>query len=131
MRLLNASGCLDALAAPEVARTLDVFVTKTVTPLAREGNAPVRIAEVDVGMLNAIGLANPGAEAFVAEHLPRLAELGVPLWVSVGGLAVEDYVAVAEQVSRDEVEVLELNLSCPNVDEVPENVGGSWPPCAR
>jgi len=123
LRLLNASGCLDALAAPEVARTLDVFVTKTVTPLAREGNAPVRIAEVDVGMLNAIGLANPGADAFVAEHLPRLAELGVPLWVSVGGLAVEDYVAVAEQVSRDEVEVLELNLSCPNVDEVPENVG--------
>ena len=123
MRLLNASGCLDALAAPEVARTLDVFVTKTVTPLPREGNAPVRIAEVDVGMLNAIGLANPGAEAFVADHLPRLAELGVPLWVSVGGFAVDDYVAVAEQVSRDEVEALELNLSCPNVDEVPENVG--------
>jgi dihydroorotate dehydrogenase (NAD+) catalytic subunit len=123
LRLLNASGCLDALAAPGIARTLDVFVTKTVTPLPREGNAPVRIAEVDVGMLNAIGLANPGAEAFAADHLPRLAELGVPLWISVGGFAVEDYVAVAEQVSRDEVEALELNLSCPNVDEVPENVG--------
>ncbi len=123
MRLLNASGCLDALATPEVARTLDVFVTKTVTPAPREGNAPVRIAEVEVGMLNAIGLANPGVEAFVAEHLPRLAELGVPLCVSVGGFAVEDYVAVAEQVARDEVEALELNLSCPNVDEVPENVG--------
>ena len=123
MRLLNASGCLDALAAPEVARALDAFVTKTVTPLPREGNAPVRIAEVDVGMLNAIGLANPGAKAFAADHLPRLVELGVPLWVSVGGFAVEDYVAVAEQVSRDEVETLELNLSCPNVDEVPENVG--------
>jgi dihydroorotate dehydrogenase (NAD+) catalytic subunit len=123
LRLLNASGCLDALTAPEVARTLDVFVTKTVTPLPREGNAPVRIAEVDAGMLNAIGLANPGVEAFVTEHLPRLAELGVPLWVSVGGFAVEDYADVAEQVSRDEVEALELNLSCPNVDEVPENVG--------
>ena len=123
MRLLNASGCLDALAAPDVARTLDGLVTKTVTPLPREGNAPVRIAETEVGMLNAIGLANPGVEAFVAEHLPRLAQLGVPLWVSVGGFAVEDYVAVAEQVSRDEVETLELNLSCPNVDEVPENVG--------
>ena len=123
MRLLNASGCLDALAAPEVARALDAFVTKTVTPLPREGNAPVRIAEVEVGMLNAIGLANPGAKAFAADHLPRLVELGVPLWVSVGGFAVEDYVAVAEQVSRDEVETLELNLSCPNVDEVPENVG--------
>jgi dihydroorotate dehydrogenase (NAD+) catalytic subunit len=123
LRLLNASGCLDALAAPEVARTLDVFVTKTVTPLPREGNAPVRIAETEVGMLNAIGLANPGVEAFVAGHLPRLAALGVPLWVSVGGFAVEDFVAVAEQVSVDEVEALELNLSCPNVDEVPENVG--------
>jgi dihydroorotate dehydrogenase (NAD+) catalytic subunit len=123
LRLLNASGCLDALAAPEVARTLDAFVTKTVTPEPREGNAPVRIAEVEVGMLNAIGLANPGVEAFAAEHLPRLRELGVPLWVSVGGFAVDDYVAVAERVDRDEVEALELNLSCPNVDDVPENVG--------
>jgi dihydroorotate dehydrogenase (NAD+) catalytic subunit len=124
LRLLNASGCLDALAAPEVARTLDVFVTKTVTPLPREGNAPVRIAETEVGMLNAIGLANPGVDAFVAEHLPRLSELEVPLWVSVGGFALDDYVLVAERVAaRDEVEALELNLSCPNVDEVPENVG--------
>jgi dihydroorotate dehydrogenase (NAD+) catalytic subunit len=124
LRLLNASGCLDALAAPEVARSLDVFVTKTVTPLPREGNAPVRIAETEAGMLNAIGLANPGVDAFLAEHLPGLARLGVPLWVSVGGFAVEDYVQVAERVgARDEVEALELNLSCPNVDEVPENVG--------
>ena len=123
MRLLNASGCLDALTAPDVARELDAFVTKTVTPLPREGNAPVRIAETDVGMLNAIGLANPGVEAFVAEHLPRLAELGVPLWVSVGGFSVEDYAHVARRVGeRDEIAALELNLSCPNVDEVPENV---------
>jgi len=124
LRLLNASGCLDALAAPEVARSLDAYVTKTVTPLPREGNAPVRIAETELGMLNAIGLANPGVDAFLAEQLPRLAELGVPLWVSVGGFSLEDYVHVAEQVgARDEVETLELNLSCPNVDEVPENVG--------
>ena len=124
MRLLNASGCLDALAAPEVARTLDAFVTKTVTPLAREGNAPVRIAETELGMLNAIGLANPRIDAFLEQHLPRLAELGVPLWVSVGGFSLEDYVQVAGRLAvRDEVEALELNLSCPNVDEVPENVG--------
>lgn len=124
MRLLNASGCLDALAAPGVARTLDAFVTKTVTPFAREGNAPVRIAETELGMLNAIGLANPGIDAFLEQHLPRLAELGVPLWVSVGGFSLEDYVQVAGRLAtRDEVEALELNLSCPNVDEVPENVG--------
>jgi dihydroorotate dehydrogenase (NAD+) catalytic subunit len=123
LRLLNASGCLDALTAPEVTGTLDAYVTKTVTPLPREGNAPVRIAETEVGMLNAIGLANPGVDAFLVEHLPRLAALDVPLWVSVGGFAVEDYVHVAERLEpRDEIETLELNLSCPNVDEVPENV---------
>ena len=124
MRLLNASGCLDALTAPEVARSLDAFVTKTVTPLPREGNAPVRIAEVEGGMLNAIGLANPGRERFVAETLPRLAELGVPLWVSVGGFCIEDYAETCALLEgRSEVAVVELNLSCPNVDEVPENVG--------
>jgi dihydroorotate dehydrogenase (NAD+) catalytic subunit len=124
LRLLNASGCLDALTAPDAARRLDGYVTKTVTPLPREGNPPVRIAELDVGMLNAIGLANPGIDAFVAEHLPRLAELGIPIWVSVGGFAVADYVAVAARLDeREEVASLELNLSCPNVDEVPENVG--------
>ena len=124
MRLLNASGCLDALAAPEVVRGLDAYVTKTVTPLPREGNAPVRIAETELGMLNAIGLANPGIDAFLEHHLPRLAELGVPLWVSVGGFSLEDYVHVAGRLARrDEVETIELNLSCPNVDEVPENVG--------
>jgi dihydroorotate dehydrogenase (NAD+) catalytic subunit len=75
-------------------------------------------------MLNAIGLANPGIDAFLEQHLPRLAELGVPLWVSVGGFSLEDYVHVARRLAgRDEVEAVELNLSCPNVDEVPENVG--------
>ena len=124
MRLLNASGCLDALTAPEVARSLDAFVTKTVTPLPREGNAPVRIAEVDGAMLNAIGLANPGRERFCAETLPQLAELGVPVWVSVGGFCVEDYAETCELLEgRSEVAAVELNLSCPNVDEVPENVG--------
>jgi len=124
LRLLNASGCLDALTAPQIARELDAFVTKTVTPLAREGNPPVRIAETEVGMLNAIGLANPGIEAFLSGHLPQVAALGPPIWVSVGGFSVQDYVTVAEQLGgRTEVAALELNLSCPNVDEVPENVG--------
>ena len=124
MKLLNASGCLDALTAREVSRSLDAFVTKTVTPLPREGNAPVRIAEVDGAMLNAIGLANPGRERFCAETLPQLAELGVPVWVSVGGFCVEDYAETCELLEgRSEVAAVELNLSCPNVDEVPENVG--------
>jgi dihydroorotate dehydrogenase (NAD+) catalytic subunit len=113
--LLNASGCLDALAAPGVARSLDAFVTKTITPLPREGNAPPRIAETAHGMLNAIGLANPGRERFLSDTLPRLRELGVPLWVSVGGFCARDYADTC--AALEDVEAVELNLSCPNVDE--------------
>src|SRR5438270_5250786 len=112
--LLNASGCLDALTAPDVARSLDAFVTKTVTPLPREGNAPVRIAETDVGMLNSIGLANPGRDEFLATNLPKLLGLGVPIWISVGGFAAHEY---AETCARLEDVTIELNLSCPNVEE--------------
>jgi dihydroorotate dehydrogenase (NAD+) catalytic subunit len=119
VRILNASGCLDALAAPEIARQFDAFVTKTVTPLPREGSAPPRIAETAHGMLNAIGLANPGRERFLADHLPRLRELGVPLWVSVGGFCAEDYAETCAQLL--EVEAIELNLSCPNVDEAADS----------
>jgi dihydroorotate dehydrogenase (NAD+) catalytic subunit len=119
--ILNASGCLDALTAPAVARSLDAFVTKTVTPLPREGNPPPRIAETDAGMLNSIGLQNPGIEAFVDEVVPRLGELGVPVWVSVGGFSAADYAAVCERLDEQEdVETIELNLSCPNVEEAPE-----------
>ena len=118
MLLLNASGCLDALTAPDVASSLDAFVTKTVTPEPRKGNPPVRIAETDFGMLNAIGLANPGREVFLAETLPRLRALDVPLWVSVGGFAAHEY---AETCARLDNVTIELNLSCPNVDEAPES----------
>ena len=113
--ILNASGCLDALTAPEVARALDVFVTKTVTPLPREGNQPVRIAETDVGMLNSIGLANPGIDRFLADVLPQLLELGPPVWVSVGGFAAEDYADLCGRLDGTGAAALELNLSCPNV----------------
>ena len=118
MLLLNASGCLDALTAPEVACAFDGFVTKTVTPEAREGNPPARIAETEHGMLNAIGLANPGRERFLAETLPALRNLGIPLWVSVGGFSAAEY---AETCSCLEDVTIELNLSCPNVDEAPES----------
>lgn len=120
--VLNASGCLDALTAPDVARTLDAYVTKTVTPLPREGNPPPRIAETDVGMLNSIGLANPGIDAFLGEHLPRLAGLGIPIWVSAGGFSAADYAHVCSRLdTRAEVDTIELNLSCPNVDAPEED----------
>jgi dihydroorotate dehydrogenase (NAD+) catalytic subunit len=122
VQLLNASGCLDALVAPGVARQLDAFVTKTVTPEPREGNPPVRIAETDFGMLNAIGLANPGRDRFLAETLPALRSIGIPLWVSVGGFRATDYAQTCTALDRSNgVSAIELNLSCPNVDEAPES----------
>jgi len=120
--LLNASGCLDALTAPETARQLDAFVTKTVTPEPRAGNPPVRIVETDAGMLNSIGLANPGRERFIQETLPRILDVGPPVWVSVGGFSAADYADTCAALEREDgVAAIELNLSCPNVDEAPES----------
>jgi dihydroorotate dehydrogenase (NAD+) catalytic subunit len=125
--LLNASGCLDALTAPQVARSLDAFVTKTITPEPREGNLPVRIAETEAGMLNAIGLANPGRARFLAGVLPRLRGLGVPLWISVGGFSAAEYAETCAQL--EDVAAIELNLSCPNVDEAPESAAAIVAAC--
>jgi len=82
----------------------------------------VRIAETDVGMLNSIGLANPGIDVFLDEKLPRLAELGVRLWVSVGGFEAPHYAELCARLDgREEVEVVELNVSCPNVEAAAES----------
>ena len=78
-------------------------------------------------MLNAIGLANPGRERFLAETLPRLRELGVPLWVSVGGFAAAEYAETC--AALEDVAAIELNLSCPNVDEAPESAAAIVAAC--
>jgi dihydroorotate dehydrogenase (NAD+) catalytic subunit len=73
-------------------------------------------------MLNAIGLANPGRDRFVTDVLPRLRLLGVPVWVSVGGFSAVDYSSTCAVLDVcDGVAAIELNLSCPNVDEAPES----------
>jgi dihydroorotate dehydrogenase (NAD+) catalytic subunit len=113
--LVNGSGTLDALAAGTLG--LAAFVTKTVTLHPRAGNPPPRIAETPAGMVNSIGLANPGLDAFCADHLPRLADLGVPLIVSVGGWSPAEYAtAVARIAAHPGVAAIELNVSCPNVE---------------
>src|SRR5439155_4779723 len=93
-------------------------VCKTVTLKARRGIAPPRGAETPAGMLNAIGLQNPGVDAFVAKDLAWLDKRNVPAIASVGGQSVEDYVACAERL-RDAPALiaLELNLSCPNLED--------------
>jgi dihydroorotate dehydrogenase (NAD+) catalytic subunit len=127
--LLNASGCLDALTAPDVARSLDAFVTKTITPHPREGNQPVRIAETDVGMLNTIGLANPGRDRFLDGVLPRLRAIGIPIWVSVGGFGAVEYAETC--AALEDIAAIELNLSCPNVDEAPESAAEIVAACRK
>lgn len=83
----------------------------------REGNPANRIAETPMGMLNAVGLQNPGAD-FVTEHyLPLLAGCGCNLIANIAGSTVEDYCAVAEKFGKTAVSMVELNISCPNVKQ--------------
>ena len=103
--------------APLVDRSaLGAIVTKGTTPRPREGNAPTRIAETPSGMLNAIGLQNPGVEHVAREYAPVWATWEVPVIVNVAGDAIEDYVGVARRLDGVAgVAGLELNISCPNV----------------
>ena len=97
---------------------LGAVVIKAATLQPRVGNPPPRVAETAAGMLNAIGLENPGAEAIIAEKLPALAEYDVPIVVNLAGESVDEYVQLAEMFSACEhVDALELNISCPNVKD--------------
>jgi len=99
-------------------KQLGAFVTKSITRRPRAGNDYPRVIETRAGMLNAIGLANVGLDAFIAEKVPLLERLGIPVFVNVAGTTVEDYVAVAEALDAiDIVRGVELNISCPNVKE--------------
>jgi dihydroorotate dehydrogenase (NAD+) catalytic subunit len=121
--VINASGTYDAIAARKVFGDelledfpFSAFVSKTITPEPRAGNAPQRIWETPAGMINSIGLPNKGLEGFLAQDLPRLAELPVPLIVSVMATGRPEFARLVEAVAaRDEVSAIELNVSCPNV----------------
>ncbi|HEX3172923.1 MAG TPA: dihydroorotate dehydrogenase [Solirubrobacterales bacterium] len=121
--VINASGTFDAIAARRVygeALLADfpfsAFVSKTITLEPRAGNEPQRIWETPAGMINSIGLPNKGLDGFLAEDLPQLAELPVPLVVSVMGTSHEQFVQLVAGVSgHEEVAAIELNVSCPNV----------------
>jgi dihydroorotate dehydrogenase (NAD+) catalytic subunit len=121
--VINASGTFDAIAARRIygdALLADfpfsAFVSKTITPEPRIGNEPQRIWETPAGMINSIGLPNRGLVGFVAEDLPQLAQLPVPLIVSVMATNHEDFARLVREVGgRDEVSGIELNVSCPNV----------------
>ncbi len=122
--IINGSGTFDAIAARRAfgdALLADfpfaAFVSKTVTLAPRQGNPPPRLWELPAGMINSIGLPNKGLAGYLADDLPKLAALPVPLIVNVMGFSRDE---VAELVTafaeRDEVAALELNVSCPNVE---------------
>jgi len=95
---------------------LGAFVTKAITPGERVGNDTPRLIETRAGMLNAIGLANVGLKAFLADKLPWLRKQEVPVIVNVAGSTVDEYVEVAEALDGAEgIDGIELNISCPNV----------------
>jgi dihydroorotate dehydrogenase (NAD+) catalytic subunit len=121
--VVNASGTFDAIAARRAYGDallenfpFSAFVSKTITPGPRVGNEPQRIWETPAGMINSIGLPNKGLDGFLAEDLPQLAKLPVPLIVSVMATAHEEFARMVSALSeRDEVAAIELNVSCPNV----------------
>jgi dihydroorotate dehydrogenase (NAD+) catalytic subunit len=122
--ILNGSGTFDAIAARRAfgdalldAFPFDCFVSKTITLAPRLGNPAPRLWETPAGMINSIGLPNKGLEGFLEHDLPQLAELPVPLCVSVMGFSREEQaVLVAAVAAREEVALIELNVSCPNVE---------------
>ena len=122
--ILNGSGTFDAIAARRAFGDallerfpFDLFVSKTITVEAREGNPPPRLWETPAGMINSIGLPNKGLEGFLTADLPQLAELPVPLCVSVMGFDRDELaLLVSALADRDEVAMVELNVSCPNVE---------------
>lgn len=96
---------------------LGAVVTKGVANVPWPGNPTPRVVETHGGMLNAIGLQNPGVEVFVERDLEYLKQFDTKVIVNVCGKTVEDYLAVVERLSNEAVDMLEINVSCPNVKE--------------
>ncbi|HET8593102.1 MAG TPA: dihydroorotate dehydrogenase [Solirubrobacterales bacterium] len=121
--VINGSGTFDAIAARRAFGDVvldqfpfSAFVSKTITPEPRAGNPPPRLWETAAGLINSIGLPNKGLAGFLSSDLPQLAELPVPLIVSVMATSDDEFARLVDGVGgREEVAALELNISCPNV----------------
>src|SRR5215212_7593860 len=113
--LIPASGTLSKEALGDVEGVYGAMLPKTTTPVARTGNPPPRVAETPAGMVNSIGLQNPGIESFLRDL--DAFDLGIPIFVSVAGDTVAEFASLCEVLSGDgRISAVELNLSCPNVE---------------
>lgn len=120
--ILTASGTFGyGDEAPELVdvNRLGGIVTKSITLEPREGHVPPRISETPGGMLNAIGLANPGVDVFCQDKLPFLNSLDTAVFVSIAGSSIEEYITVLENIENQSPNIAgyEINISCPNVKE--------------
>ena len=118
--VIAASGCFGF--GQEMSEYVDLnalggISIKGLTPKPRLGNPAPRIAETPSGMLNSVGLQNPGIDAFLEVELPRLAKLNCRILANVAGSSVEDYAYMTEKLANQPVDMVELNISCPNVKE--------------
>lgn len=96
---------------------LGAVVTKGVANVPWPGNPTPRVAEVYGGMLNAIGLQNPGIDVFIERDIPFLRQYNTKIIVNVCGKTVEDYLEVVERLGDTPIDMMEINVSCPNVKE--------------
>ena len=117
--LIAASGTVGSVEEFASVADLSAYgaaVAKSVSDEPWEGRPPPRLAPVGIGMLNGIGIQNPGIDTWIADIAPRVAELPVPVWGSAVGSTVAGFVTVAERMAAARLSVIELNLSCPNLD---------------
>ena len=131
--VLSASGTFGY--GPEIEKffdpgTLGAIVGKSITILPREGNPPPRMAETAAGMINSIGLQNPGIDRFLSETFPIMRRYGAPVIVNIAGATADEYVTLAQRFDGvPGVAALELNLSCPNVKEGGLSFSAAPAPC--
>ena len=102
---------------------LGAFTLKALTRESRPGNPPVRIAETASGALNSVGLQNPGVDEFLRTIYPRIRKIDTVKIANIAGACVEDYVYVAEKLNDTDIELYEVNVSCPNVKHGGVNFG--------
>jgi len=96
-------------------KELGAIVTKTITLKPRQGNPAPRTCETPAGMLNSIGLENPGLDKFITDKLPSLKKIGIPVIVSVAADTPEEITRIIKRINNTDINAIELNLSCPNV----------------
>lgn len=102
---------------------LGAITTKGITPRMRAGNPPPRIVETPAGIINSVGLENPGIDRFIQEELSDLQNLEVPVIVNISGNSVEEYAMLAQRLKSSNLAAIEVNISCPNVKKGGLNFG--------